>query len=127
MCEFLIRAEDSTHKANDPEARYMRGDIIQVYPDGTCTEPISNSKMKLIKIPEIEYEKAVMLMECEVELQAIDGELREIPIKKRIYRFNLDDLPAKAKTDLDSNKETEIKEADATIYNKVQEELWQKS
>ena len=61
MTELLIKAIDATHPDPEKDRRgcYKRGDIVQVYEDGRCTEPPSpDSKMVIVKVPGLSVELA---------------------------------------------------------------------
>jgi len=70
MSEFLIKKVDATHpdSVKDQRGCYKRGDIVQIYNDGECKEPPSpNSKMLLVKVPEMSKEENKRYVEEHIE------------------------------------------------------------
>lgn len=107
MAEFLIRAIDNTmplgNDAKDEAGSYKRGDIVEVYPDGTCTEPPApGSNAYIIILPGYSLDKAKALVETERYAD-------RVLIKRRRYRFPFDRLT-------DTQKETLLRTRTLTIY-----------
>lgn len=51
------------------DARYRKGDIVEVYSDGRCTEkPSPNSKFVVIKVPGLSFKDAKHLMDADLKL-----------------------------------------------------------
>lgn len=90
MAELLIKAFDNTHP--DPvkdRVLYKRGDIVQVFEDGACTEPPApGSKMMIVKVP---GPKAADFADyVREEVSAIEP---DITLTRRLWRLRIELLP----------------------------------
>ena len=97
--EFLILAKKShletadktnwtVNKLSEYNRRYVVGDIIQVYPNGTCTEqPSPNSRMYILKVPDLDYETVKEYMQPD-----INPETDEL-IKRRKFMIDIPSIP----------------------------------
>lgn len=66
-------------------ARYRKGDIVEVYPDGRCIEkPSPNSKMAIIKVPGLSFAEAKHLMEPDIKITQIPDNV-EMPDGKILF------------------------------------------
>lgn len=83
MAEFLIKKIDHTliDIKKDTAGCYKRGDVVQVYKDGTCTEkPSPNSKMVIIKVPGMALKDAQKYTEHEEAWEEIDTRNKDIKV-----------------------------------------------
>jgi len=91
MAEFLIKATNATHAdpVKDRRGCYKRGDIVQVFPDGACTEqPSPNSNMVIIKVVGLSFEAAQKYMLSEMD--TVDPRKT---LTRRKFRIRVDDVP----------------------------------
>lgn len=101
MAELLIKAVDATHAdpVKDERGCYKRGDVVEVYEDGRCSEPVSpNSPFYILKIPGLAADEMRKYMQGETDQT---GE----PLRRRAFKFDLDALPAPIKGQLGQDKE----------------------
>lgn len=113
MAEFLIykgphwmdklRPAELEERLKDPyfahkyEARYRPGDIVQVYLDGECIEPVSpNSKMRIVKVPGLLMSERDAKELSEGGREVVDdsvkdknGESKSFPTMRRRYSIDL--------------------------------------
>lgn len=104
MAEFLIKAIDATNPDKDKDIRgcYKRGDVVQVYPDGTCTEELSPySKMFIVKVPGMSFKDAQKYIKSEIDEK---GEM----LRRREYGFDLTKV-----ADIDTKLSAKITEISA--------------
>ncbi len=78
------------------EARYMPGDIIQVFPDGRCTERVADGvKMRILKVPGMSYKDAKHLEKTgpvETEIQVRDEVPKRYLTRNRIHSVDMDGI-----------------------------------
>ena len=127
MAEYLVYNTDhwvdkltdtSSIDLTEFETRYKKGDIIQVYEDGTCTEPPSpNSPFVIIKyyrqIVDSKYQEAKIIERTQKEL---DDEFieREDEINAIVDAYTANNLSANRETVLAETKLEFIDQTEVT-------------
>ena len=98
MAELVIMATTPEPEEESNDLRYKAGDVVAVYPDGTCTEePSENSLMTVIRIDGLSVEDASSLLDgIYVEVEDSEGKTRRDMTHKRKYNISLDSLPSAA-------------------------------
>ena len=88
--DLTNRMKDSNF-ANKYNSRYRKGDIVQVFTNGTCTEPSAKeTKLCIVKCSELSMEEA---RELDKPLED-----KKIMIQRRKYGINLDSITRDTKT-----------------------------
>lgn len=108
------------------DARYRPGDIVQIYPDGTCKEkPHPDSKFYLVKVPDVNFSDAKYLAEPLSEIikhpedekkhNFLTGELDEVVThKRRKHQLNIELLGTAEKNELSKDRMVSISNTDLT-------------
>ena len=119
MAELLIMAKPDTNN----ELRYQRGDVVQVYEDGTCKEPPApGSRFVIVRLPGVSVEGCGKLIEPRMEET---GELSErgepvtVMTKRRRATFSLDALDKSIVDVLEEGREITLKESEIVSAKSV--------
>lgn len=113
MAEFLVKAVDATHADPEKSIRgcYRRGDIVQVYADGACTEaPAPDSRFYILKVPGFsppeQYDEALK-----------DADKK--PLQRARWAFNFDALTDQQRDTLVLSKMLTLDSLDGLLIEKV--------
>lgn len=111
MSEFLIKIIDANHSdsVKDKAGCYKRGDVVQVYKNGRCTEPPSpSSKMCIIKVLEMSVEEGKIYTESKEEAQETTREWNQLRWNKAVQDDNFDEFLSKPTVENTINTEISI-------------------
>jgi len=97
------------------KSRYQKGNVIQVYEDGSCTEPPApNSKFIILKVPDLSVAEAEAKYMQEEEgdvISTIDGREEKELLHRRKVRLDLDALPSISRAAISNIKQARITKA----------------
>lgn len=108
----LVMGEDQTGTTPDRDRmRYKRGDIVDLYPPGTRywlppAEPWVAIEVTGAPLSAAAAKARYQQHESLGEFDAQTGEMRTRPYRRRVYRVDLDALPAAKRTELAAGRYT---------------------
>lgn len=109
MAEILIKAVDAAHSGSEKDKRgcYKRGDPVVVMPDGhEWGKEERLPKFVVVKIPGLPVATAKKYIQPFLGLP--DGKGSRLIVRRRLFRFQLDDVPNSIKQELEDTGEVTV-------------------